>query len=45
MYVLGYLQGSDNGWVVTIADMQKESWNTHLTKILICSHMLNGTDW
>ena len=25
-------------------DMQKESWNIHLTKILICSHTLNGTD-
>jgi hypothetical protein len=24
--------------------MQKESWNIHLTKILICSHTLNGTD-
>jgi hypothetical protein len=23
-------------------DMQKESWNIHLTKILICSHTLNG---
>jgi hypothetical protein len=26
------------------ADMQKESWNIHLTKILICSHTLNETD-
>jgi hypothetical protein len=25
-------------------DMQKENLNIHLTKILICSHMLNGTD-
>jgi hypothetical protein len=25
-------------------DMQKESWNIHLTKTLICSHTLNGTD-
>jgi hypothetical protein len=25
-------------------DMQKESWNIHLMKILICSHTLNGTD-
>jgi hypothetical protein len=25
-------------------DMQKESWNIHLTKILISSHTLNGTD-
>jgi hypothetical protein len=26
-------------------DMQKESWNIHLAKILICSsHTLNGTD-
>ena len=25
-------------------DMQKESSNIHITKILICSHMLNGTD-
>jgi hypothetical protein len=25
-------------------DMQKESWNIHLTKILICSHMLNRID-
>ena len=25
-------------------DMQKESWNIHSTKILICSHTLNGTD-
>jgi hypothetical protein len=25
-------------------DMQKESWNIHLTNILICSHTLNGTD-
>ena len=25
-------------------DMQKESWNIHLTKILICSHTLNGAD-
>ena len=25
-------------------DMQKESWNIHLTKILIFSHTLNGTD-
>jgi hypothetical protein len=24
--------------------MQKESWNIHLTKILICSHTLNGAD-
>jgi hypothetical protein len=23
-------------------DMQKESWNIHLTNILICSHTLNG---
>jgi hypothetical protein len=22
--------------------IQKESWNIHLTKILICSHTLNG---
>jgi hypothetical protein len=22
--------------------MQRESWNIHLTKILICSHTLNG---
>jgi hypothetical protein len=25
-------------------DMQKESWNIHLAKILICPHTLNGTD-
>jgi hypothetical protein len=25
-------------------DMQKEIWNIQLTKILICSHTLNGTD-
>ena len=25
-------------------DVQKESWNIHLTKILIWSHTLNGTD-
>ena len=25
-------------------DMQKESWNIHGTKILICSHTSNGTD-
>jgi hypothetical protein len=25
-------------------DMQQESWNIQLTKILICSHTLNGTD-
>ena len=25
-------------------DMQKESWNIQLTKILICSHTLNETD-
>jgi hypothetical protein len=25
-------------------DMQKESWNIHLAKILICSHTLNGAD-
>jgi hypothetical protein len=25
-------------------DIQKESWIIHLTKILICSHTLNGTD-
>ena len=25
-------------------DMQKESWNIHLTKIVICTHTLNGTD-
>jgi hypothetical protein len=25
-------------------DMQKVSWNIHGTKILICSHTLNGTD-
>ena len=25
-------------------DMQKESSNIHLAKILICSHTLNGTD-
>ena len=25
-------------------DTQKESWNIHLTKFLICSHTLNGTD-
>jgi hypothetical protein len=25
-------------------DMQKDSWNIHLTKILIYSHTLNGTD-
>jgi hypothetical protein len=25
-------------------DMQIESWNIHGTKILICSHTLNGTD-
>jgi hypothetical protein len=25
-------------------DMQKESWNNHLAKILIFSHTLNGTD-
>jgi hypothetical protein len=24
--------------------MQKESWNIHLTKILICSHTLNSAD-
>jgi hypothetical protein len=24
--------------------MQKESWNIHLTKILICSYTLNGVD-
>jgi hypothetical protein len=24
--------------------MQKESWNIHLAKILICSHTLNGAD-
>jgi hypothetical protein len=24
--------------------MQKESWNIHLTKILIRSHTLNGSD-
>ena len=26
------------------SDMQKESWNSHLAEILICSHTLNGTD-
>jgi hypothetical protein len=25
-------------------DMQKESWNIHGMKILICSQTLNGTD-
>jgi hypothetical protein len=25
-------------------DMQKESWNIHVTKILICSHTLNGNE-
>jgi hypothetical protein len=25
-------------------DMQKESWNIHGTKILICSHTLNRAD-
>jgi hypothetical protein len=25
-------------------NMQKESWNIHLMKILIFSHTLNGTD-
>jgi 3-methyladenine DNA glycosylase AlkD len=25
-------------------DMQKDSWNIHGTKNLICSHTLNGTD-
>ena len=32
--------GNNKLWL----DMQKESWNIHLTKILICSHTLNGTD-
>ena len=31
-------------WSDMQKDMQKESWNIHLTKILICSHTLNGTD-
>ena len=25
-------------------DVQKESWNIHVTQILICFHTLNGTD-
>ena len=39
-----YLKIVGNNKLPVWPDMQKESWNIHLTKILICSHTLKGTD-
>jgi hypothetical protein len=39
-YLFSYIIDINKLW----PDMQKESWNIQLTKILICSHTLNVTD-